>query len=343
MTEESHSPHERLDTTSVYGVLQSTLSEQQRASGTRYVVFADINKTTELPGVNNTGLYETLTLHKLGFVNITSLSLKEVVGLIQTGVIQPPHAVSTKNGTIAYGLRETSIGKPAEQITEDDFILDEEYKKMVEQSGFNKTDLLQDARMVFIPHLQEKFPGITIDFQTEDRGENWKTWGLKEDPYQLVFDIQTQQAKEAEDIHALATNYYPNKSIFLIHNGKNGNHKYGLHILPSGIAKNTPIKHIYDQVQATGGIFAGDSENDAVALFGDYGEFGERLLRVVVGGASSKLLGRLEDMVRHPRQGSWQRLTTNALLYQERSDKLGPASLTHAIQQAIQLAKRSRQ
>lgn len=350
MIESKFTPEQDNFPSSPYTKLLNILDVQQNTSGTRYIVFADINKTTERSDTDNKSLYETLKNHRLGFVNVTSLSLREVIGLINDNIIQIPHAIATKNGTRIHATTPTAFIKHPKEIAMEDFVEDMQYAGRIKNSGFKKEELLSTTKQAFFPSVHEVFPAIDIDLQKEDRGNNWQTWGIIEDPFEVVCDVTIPNdisSATAEKFLQLAKDYYQGKNLFLLNNGKDKSGttvKYGLFILPSGVGKDTALHYLFKKAQASGALFAGDSENDASALLGDYEQDAGRILRVVVGGASDELLTYVDRHAEAPRgRRNWKRLSltdNQTLIYIEQGDLLGPASLNRAVSQAIKVAKR---
>lgn len=330
----------------IYASLHAALDAQERARGRRDIVFADINKTTERPGIDNVTMYATLHEFHLPFVNVTSRSLREVIAYINEAVIQPPHALAAKNGTRMYAIKPEALTKNPKTITEEDFSVDVAYNAQIRASGFDKPRLLNEAPDRLFQPLQDSFQGLKIDFQIEDRGDNRYTWGEKEDPYEMVCDIEILSSLPVEvpaQLLERVKELYPDNSHFLMHNGINQATqaaKFGLFILPKGVGKDTPIRYLMTSLNATGGVFAGDSENDAAAFFGDYGDFEKRFARIVVGGAAARLSAHINTLDEHKKRGSWRRLSVTGkpiLLYEEQGGLLGPQSAEFAIRQALRI------
>lgn len=334
-----------------YKGLQDILRLQEDTLGSRYVVFADINKTIEREDISNIALYTTIEDNRLGFVNVTSLSLREVVDLIRSRRIRAPHALAVKNGTRIYRVKDALVFKnnPSD-ISAEDFVEDEVYKENIERLGFAKEDLLKSTQQNFFPMVREEFPNINIDFQKEDRGENWKKWGIIEDPYEVVCDLEIP-LEAYDDVSTafleFARGHYTEYSVFLMQNGEDLEKKiikYGLFVLPKGIGKDTAINYLFNGVQATGGLFAGDSENDASAIFGDYGKYSDRIFRAIVGGASQTLLDRVRQHESFKRgfNRSWKKININGAIvpiYVESHSLVGPESLNYAVRNAVRLVR----
>ncbi len=336
-----------------YPALEASLDEQEKQFGTRNIVFADINKTTEVAttgrDIPNKPLYETLQENYLPLVHITSLSLREVVELINKGIIQTPHALGLKAGTLGYGTKPDALLKPTQEVTEGDFIEDTHYREVIQATGFDKAALLQQTKEHFMPLVREQlFPGIQIDLQKEDKDDNPQ--GLLEDPHQIVCDVlipQDMHEATHEALLAFTQQYHPDKYVFIMNNGMKEKHRfYGLFVLPQGFGKHYPLQRIMDRMNATGGMFFGDSENDAAAIFNHYGQLNRKVLRAAVGGLAPELAKHINsEAVENPNLGgNWKEIKTgdngSALLYQETNPKLvGPASFRKALIQTITIRK----
>ncbi|HSW87756.1 MAG TPA: hypothetical protein VLG12_01195 [Candidatus Saccharimonadales bacterium] len=322
-----------------YTALQNSLSED------RQCMFADINGTTEKQGVSNEELYETLTGNHIGIVNVTSLFLTEVVDLIHAGTIQLPHAVATKNGTKLYGTKMEAFSKNPTEITEDDFIFDQRYANQMTNNGYNKEALVQQARGEFFNLIANDFIGLAIDHQQEDRGDKWKTSG---DEYELVCDVAVPTDSEItpDAIVEYARAYYDKFSVFLMHNGNStdGNQRrYGLFVLPKGIGKHSAINYLFEEMNLSGAMFAGDSQNDASAMLGDYGRNAEYILRVPVGGSRPELLEEIARKATGRETPHWRELALEGATIWEYKEtdttKTGPESLNKAVLQAIKIPR----
>ncbi len=287
-----------------YRLVKDKLFEQEKTSGTRMIVLADVDDTTysHTKASANTSRYtDALGTKHIPDSRITGRHFYEVIEYINSGKItHVPDILSVRNGTMIYLATRDAFEKKRRGISlsEGDFHEDESYSKYINSLGFDKIGLLK-TKPDFESRLAREVPGMWLEHQIADRGQNLEGWGMVTDKNQVIFDMEVpdsqDQVKAQRKALDIAEEMYSGLSIVLMDVGRASQSKlegvaYGLFLLPPDVGKHTANEHIIKLTGATSACIIGDALNDYTMLTSSYPI---DTYRGVVGGSNPILNERL--------------------------------------------------
>lgn len=291
-----------------YCYSQRQLSAQEQIHGTRMAIFTDVDDTTYShrdPSVNGPQFRGYLDSIHAPDIRVTGRHFPEVIDYLNNYIITaPPPFISTRNGTKIYRARPEimeNLGSLGHVFSEEDYLPDEEYQRLITRTGFDKMEILNHANDLFTS-MKGVVPNGWFEHQFADRPENLEIIGMTHDNNQVIFDIELPGDRDTHDDHLaniqnVATSMFPDLSVILMDNGeaKQGllqGRAYGLFLLPFGIGKHTAIAYLMNKLKLSGGVYIGDQLNDLTALEHDKYPV-EDFYSGIVGGSAQVLIDSL--------------------------------------------------